>query len=251
MKKKIFVLVVAVLMFAMMLTGCIRNDIGVKMNRDGSGSISVTIGIAKDVYQELLQLGADPLDGKTPTEYTYEDITYVAYTEEKKYDSYEDMEKALLEMTYDTEAVEDAQQALDADLNGETEDAVSTNDGEFTIPKADNHIFSSVNMDKNGGIFYTSYTFNAVMNPQSNTGLDYDMNEVFKIMFTVEMPEKITQAKGGKVDGNKITFDIADVTERQELAAACESNNTGVVIGIVIGLVVLVAGLFCYVKFKK
>ena len=89
------------------------------------------------------------------------------------------------------------------------------------------------------------------MNPQSNDGLDYDMNEAFKVTLTVEMPEEITQSKGGKVDGNKITFDIADVTESQEFAATCDSNNTGVVIGIVIGLVLLVGGLFCFVKFKK
>lgn len=251
MKKKIFVLVVAVLMLAMMFTGCIKNDIGVKMNKDGSGSIAMTIGIAKDVYQELLQLGTDPFEGETPAEYTYEGITYVTYTEEKKYDSYGDMEQALLEMTYDTDLVEEVQGALDTDADDSTENIVNTGEDEYTVPKTDNHIFSSVNMDKNGGIFYTSYTFNAVMNPQSNTGIDYDMNEMFKVTFTVEMPEKITQTKGGKVEGNKVTLDIADVTERQELAAACEANNTGIVLGIVIGLAVLVAGLICYLKFKK
>ena len=45
MKKKIFALVMAVMMLALMLTGCIQNDIGVKMNKDGTGSISATIGI--------------------------------------------------------------------------------------------------------------------------------------------------------------------------------------------------------------
>ena len=89
------------------------------------------------------------------------------------------------------------------------------------------------------------------MNPQNNTGLDYNMNDVFKITLTVEMPGEITQFKNGKAEGNKITFDIADITESQEFAATCESNNTGVVIGIVVGLVVLVAGLFCFIKFKK
>jgi LPXTG-motif cell wall-anchored protein len=44
---------------------------------------------------------------------------------------------------------------------------------------------------------------------------------------------------------------MADITESQELAATCEENNTGVVIGIVIGLVVLVGGLFFLFKSKK
>ena len=75
MKKKIFALVMAVMMLAMMLTGCIQNDIGVKMNKDGTGSISATIGIEKDFYQNLKQMGSDPFEGKTTTEYTYEDAT--------------------------------------------------------------------------------------------------------------------------------------------------------------------------------
>lgn len=259
MKKKIFALVMAVMMLAMMLTGCIQNDIGVKMNKDGTGSVSATIGIEKDFYQNLKQMSSDPFEGKTTTEHTYEDTTYVAYTEVKEYSSYEEMEKALLEMTYDTELIEDAQQAQDAEMNEDSEnfdgngnDAIVLPDYEEPeAPAKDNHIFSSVNIEKNSGIFYSSYTFNAVMNPQSNDGLDYDMNEAFKVTLTVEMPEEITQSKGGKVEGNKITFDIADVTESQEFAATCESNNTGVVIGIVIGLVVIVAGIFCFIKFKK
>ena len=258
MKKKIFALVMTVMMLAMMLTGCIQNDIGVKMNKNGTGSISATIGIEKDFYQNLKQMGSDPFEGKTTTEYTYEDTTYVAYTEVKEYSSYEEMEKALLEMTYDTELIEDAQDAQDAEMNdddedfdGNGEDVIVIPDTEPEVPEKDNHIFSSVNIEKNSGIFYSSYTFNAVMNPQSNDGLDYDMNDAFKVTLTVEMPEEITQSKGGKVEGNKITFDIADVTESQEFAATCESNNTGVVIGIVIGLVVIVAGIFCFIKFKK
>ena len=248
----------AVAMLAMMLTGCIQNDIGVKMNKDGTGSISATIGIEKDFYQNLKQMGSDPFEGKTTTEYTYEDTTYVAYTEVKEYSSYEEMEKALLEMTYDTELIEDAQQSQDDEMNVENEDFDGNGEDIIVIPntepaatETDNRIFSSVNIEKNSGIFYSSYTFNAVMNPQSNDGLDYDMNDAFKVTLTVEMPDEITQSKGGKVEGNKITFDIADVTESQEFAATCETNNTGVVIGIVVGLVVIVAGIFCLIKFKK
>ena len=258
MKKKIFALVMAVMMLALMLTGCIQNDIGVKMNKDGTGSISATIGIEKDFYQNLKQMGSDPFEGKTTTEYTYEDTTYVAYTEVKEYSSYEEMEKALLEMTYDTELIEDAQQSQDDEMNVENEDFDGNSEDIIVIPntepaatETDNRIFSSVNIEKNSGIFYSSYTFNAVMNPQSNDGLDYDMNDAFKVTLTVEMPDEITQSKGGKVEGNKITFDIADVTESQELAATCVTNNTGVVIGIVVGLVVIVSGIFCLIKFKK
>ena len=53
------------------------------------------------------------------------------------------------------------------------------------------------------------------------------------------MPEKISQSQGGVVDGNKIVFDITDVSEGGELAAFCEANNTGLIIGIIAVFVVI------------
>ena len=120
-----------------------------------------------------------------------------------------------------------------------------------TTSAQDNHIFSSVNIEKNSGIFYSFYTFAAVLNPQNGDSLDYDLNETFKVTLTVEMPTEITGAKGGTVEGNKVIFDIADITTTQELAATCEENNTGLVIGIVIGLVILAGGLVFLFKHKK
>lgn len=261
MKKKVFALLMSTIMLLSLLTGCIHQDMGVKMNKDGTGSITTTLGIEKDFYEQLKSMGSDPFEGKTVSEYQYDGSTYVSYAETKEYSSYEEMEKALLEMTYETEMLEDAQ---GTEVEGEHSVEEESNDiFDITIeegkedapapttPAQDNHIFSSVNIEKNGGIFYSSYTFAAVLNPQNGDGLDYDLNETFKVTLTVEMPTEITGAKGGTVEGNKVVFDIADITATQELAATCEENNTGLVIGIVIGLVVLVAGAVCLIKFKK
>ena len=266
MKKKVFSLVLCTVMLLCVLTGCIHQDMGVKMNKDGTGSVTTTLGIDKEFYEQLKSMGSDPFEGKTVTEYQYDGSTYVACAETKQYSSYEEMEKALLDMTYETEMIEDAQNAEIEDEPVEKEDGnidevfdVVIDDEEevkaetptTTTPAQDNHIFSSVNIEKNSGIFYSSYTFAAVLNPQNGDGLDYDLNETFKVTLTVEMPTEITGAKGGTVEGNKVIFDIADITESQELAATCEENNTGVVIGIVIGLVVLVAGMVFLFKSKK
>ena len=266
MKKKVFSLVLCTIMLLCVLTGCIHQDMGVKMNKDGTGSVTTTLGIEKEFYEQLKSMGSDPLEGKTVTEYLCDGSTYVAYAETKQYSSYEEMEKALLEMTYETEMIEDAQNAETEDEPVEKEDGnidevfdVVIDDEEevkaetpaTTTPAQDNHIFSSVNIEKNSGIFYSSYTFSAVLNPQNGEGLDYDLNDTFKVTLSVEMPAEITSAKGGTVEGNKVIFDIADITESQELAATCEENNTGVVIGIVIGLVVLVAGMVFLLKSKK
>ena len=258
MKKKVFALLMSTIMLLSLLTGCIHQDMGVKMNKDGTGSITTTLGIEKDFYEQLKSMGSDPFEGKTVSEYQYDGSTYVSYAETKEYSSYEEMEKALLEMTYETEMLEDAQGTEVEDepsVEEESNDIFDiTNEQEkedAPAPAQDNHIFSSVNIEKNGGIFYSSYTFAAVLNPQNGDGLDYDLNETFKVTLTVEMPTEITGAKGGTVEGNKVVFDIADITATQELAATCEENNTGLVIGIVIGLVVLVAGAVCLIKFKK
>ena len=258
MKKKIFALLMSTIMLLSLLTGCIHQDMGVKMNKDGTGSITTTLGIEKDFYEQLKSMGSDPFEGKTVSEYQYDGSTYVSYAETKEYSSYEEMEKALLEMTYETEMLEDAQgtevedeHSVEEESNDIFDIAIEEEKENAPAPAQDNHIFSSVNIEKNGGIFYSSYTFAAVLNPQNGDGLDYDLNETFKVTLTVEMPTEITGAKGGTVEGNKVVFDIADITATQELAATCEENNTGLVIGIVIGLVVLVAGAVCLIKFKK
>ena len=235
-----------------LLTGCIHQDMGVKMNRDGTGSITTTLGIEKDFYEQMKAMDSDPFEGKAVTEYQYEGKTYVAYAETKEYGSYEEMEQALLAMTYETEMLEDAQ---NPETENTAEDVVVVIDddaeSQVPVPATDDRIFSSVNIEKNSGIFYSSYTFNVMLNPQSGNGLDYDVNDVFKVTLSVEMPGEITSTKGGKIEGNKVIFDIADITERQEMAATCEENNTGVVIGIAIGLILLAVCAFCLIKCKK
>lgn len=223
MKKTLAILLSAVMMIVM-LTGCIHQDMGVKMNKDGTGSITTTLGIEKDFYDQLVSMGSDPFEGKTTTKYEYDGSTYVSYAESKEYSSYEEMEQALLDMTYETELIEDAQ---------------------------DNHIFSSVSIEKDSGIFQSTYTFHAVLNAQSNENPDYDMNDTFKVTLSVEMPCEITDSKGGTAEGNKIVFDVADITESQELSATCEENHSGAVIGITLAIVALVVGLVFLFKSKK
>ena len=249
MKKKAISLLLCTVMLLCMLTGCIHQDTGVKMNSDGTGSVTTRLGIAKDFYEQLKEAGSDPFEGKSVTEYQYDGTTYVSYSETKEYASYADMEKALLAMTYETDIIEDAQNA-EGQPEVQPDEISSAGDMEVT-PAKDNHIFSSVKIDRNRGIFYSSYTFKAVLNPQKAEGEEYDPNEAFKVTLSVEMPGKITDTKGGTPDGNKIVFDIADITESQELAAASEENHNGVVIGMVVGLVVLAGGLFCVVKLKR
>ena len=245
MKKHIMLLMAIVCMFAM-LTGCVQQDIGVAINADGTGTVSATIGIEEDAYEQLVGMGSDIFEGKETSTYEHDGKTYVSYTETKSYENYEDIEKALLEMTYESDVFD----GLNTE-DFETEDAEESAEAAEPAP-----IFKSVSIDKSSGLFYSNYTFKAEMNPQEiSDSEDIEMalpidTDSFRMTFTVTMPSDITQANGATVEGNKAVFEIDDITEAQEFSVVCEQNNVAAVIVIIVVLVI-VLGLFFFLTKRK
>lgn len=245
MKKHIMLLMAIVCMFAM-LTGCVQQDIGVAINADGTGTVSATIGIEEDAYEQLVGMGSDIFEGKETSTYEHDGKTYVSYTETKSYENYEDIEKALLEMTYESDVFD----GLNTE-DFETEDAEESAEAAEPAP-----IFKSVSIDKSSGLFYSNYTFKAEMNPQEiSNSEDIEMDlpidtDSFRMTFTVTMPSDITQANGATVEGNKAVFEIDDITEAQEFSVVCEQNNVVAVIVIIVVLVI-VLGLFFFLTKRK
>jgi len=245
MKKHIMLLMAIVCMFAM-LTGCVQQDIGVAINADGTGTVSATIGIEEDAYEQLVGMGSDIFEGKETSTYEHDGKTYVSYTETKSYENYEDIEKALLEMTYESDVFD----GLNTE-DFETEDAEESAEAAEPAP-----IFKSVSIDKSSGLFYSNYTFKAEMNPQEiadSEDIEMDLpidTDSFRMTFTVTMPSDITQANGATVEGNKAVFEIDDITEAQEFSVICEQNNVVAVIVIIVVLVI-VLGLFFFLTKRK
>ena len=245
MKKHITLLMAIVCMFAL-LTGCVQQDIGVAINADGTGTVSATIGIEEDAYEQLVGMGSDIFEGKETSTYEHDGKTYVSYTETKSYENYEDIEKALLEMTYESDVFD----GLNTE-DFETEDAEESAEAAEPAP-----IFKSVSIDKSSGLFYSNYTFKAEMNPQEiSDSEDIEMDlpidtDSFRMTFTVTMPSDITQANGATVEGNKAVFEIDDITEAQEFSVVCEQNNVAAVIVIIVVLVI-VLGLFFFLTKRK
>ena len=245
--KKTLTLLLAALTLVFALTGCGRSDIGITLNKNGTGSVAASFGIEKTAYEQLKAMGADVFEGKTTTEQKFGDATYVTCTETKEYGSYAEIKNALLELTYNTDKFEE--------LEGGDAEPVS-DPSEYTLyapekEKKDDHIFASVDLDRSSGIFYSVYTFRATVNPPV-TGEETDASDIdYKVTVTVNMPDRITQSKSGTIDGNTITFDLSDITAPTEIAAVSELNHYGVVLGICGGLVVIVAALFIFVKRKK
>ena len=245
MKKHIMLLMAIVCMFAL-LTGCVQQDIGVAINADGTGTVSATIGIEEDAYEQLVGMGSDIFEGKETSTYEHDGKTYVSYTETKSYENYEDIEKALLEMTYESDVFD----GLNTE-DFETEDAEESAEAAEPAP-----IFKSVSIDKSSGLFYSNYTFKAEMNPQEiSDSEDIEMDlpidtDSFRMTFTVTMPSDITQANGATIEGNKAVFEIDDITEAQEFSVVCEQNNVVAVIVIIVVLVI-VLGLFFFLTKRK
>lgn len=244
--KKFLTLALSALMLIATLTSCVAEDIGIKLNKDGTGSVALTVGIKEDYFD--MMTGADGnsiFDGKETSEVTIDGEKYIAVTETKEYKSFDEIETALLELTYNTEEYEDA-------VGEPTEEEDGITDSETVIAPTETEvlpIFKSVEIVKNEGLFYTNYTFNAVLNPLPKNA-EYDFNDMMKLSITLEMPEEISQTNGGTVEDKTVTFDIEDLTNETELLASAEANNYVVIVSIVVVLV-LVLALFLFLTKKK
>ena len=238
--KKIMALLLSVITLALCLTGCVYEELGVKLNKDGTGSIETTIGLKKEFVKQLKELGGtDPFTDKETTEAEYDGETYIVFTETKEYKSFEEMEKALIELTFETNGIESAfpsQPVVEvSELSKNTELEL---DSVNTAEKAGSSVFKSVSIRKDG----SSYIFDAVLNPVEGEVEGYDLSEVLKFKISVEMPANVTKYKNGQVDGKKVTFDISDLSEETELYAECKvSSPVPAFIGIGLAIAAVVA----------
>ena len=277
--KRIATLILSALTLLTLLTGCIHEDFGIKLNEDGTGSIAARIGIDKDIYNQALGMGADLFTDseEEPTEYEYKGKTYVAVTETTEYASFDELKQALLDLTYETnelaelsdleaagEPVEEEAEALVAEVIDLTEDNVEdtadeTEDGEPAEDTAaegettavDNHIFKEVLIEKKSGLISESYVFSAKMNAvPDDPNAETPLSSAFLVTITVEMPNDISNAsENATVEGNKATFEISDLTVENEFAVEASHTNTTLIVSLVAVLVLLVVGLLLFGKF--
>lgn len=225
--KKIIAIILSTLTLLFCLSGCVYENINVKLNKNGSGSIGVSIGIEKEFYNNNLK-DSGVFDGKETTEIEYEDKTYVTFTDTKEYETFEQIEDALKDMTY---IPDDYSRYFDiAEIENELSESDDEADGSAS-KAADSHIFKSVEIKKDGSV----YVFNAVLNKVEGEYKGYELSECFTFGVTVEMPTKVAAYKNGKVDGRKVTFDLSKPDKEIELYAECTvASKVPAIIGIVL-----------------
>ncbi len=252
--KKFFAIILATVTLALCLTGCVYEDLNVKLNKDGTGSIAATVGLKKDFVDQMMD-GQNPFEGKETQEIEVDGDKYIAYTETKEYASFEEIEKALADMTYETGDFGDMSEPVENELEDVSTEPADSEDsaGDFFLTdpvdetpavSKDDHIFKSVEITKDG----SRYVFDAVLNKVEGQIQGYDMSDVFKVSISVEMPAKISAYKNGTVDGKKITFDLSDMSEELELYAECKTAS---VVPVIICGVLVVASIVAFIVIRK
>ena len=212
-------MLLAALCLAVLLTGCVRTELGVTLNKDGTGVIMTTVAVEEDAYNMMKQSGTDPFEGRETQKVTYDDTAYVSCSEATERLPYEDLETRLKAFRLDNQ--------------------------DETSPL----LFQDVALEKNSGLFYSSFSFRAKTAAQVGTDESgQEVDEKFKFFVTVTMPGNITQVKGGVVEGNTVTFEIEDLTQENELAVYADSNNIGVIIGIILAMAVVLGAAFIILR---
>ena len=207
MKKRMTAILLSVLCLSVLLTGCVRTELGVALHKDGTGIITTAVAIEESAYSMMKQNGSDPFEGRETQKATYDDTSYISCSEATEKLSYEELENQL--------------KAVRLDASDETSPL----------------LFQDVSIDKNGGLFYNSFSFQAKTAAQENTDESgQSVNDTYKFFITVTMPGSITQTKGGTAEGNTVTFAIEDLTQENDLMVYADANNVWVIVGIIAAL---------------
>lgn len=210
--KRVVNLICLVLVLGVLLSGCSKANLGVDVLADGGGTIRTEILIEKSVYEKAIE-GGKRIEGvglleKSDTLVDVDGVLYVMLAETNSYGTYEDMEKALLEMKH-----------LAAYING-----VKVGGSPLTVgapPESPSAVslglFSGVELTKTDGEVGTQYEFKATINAQKLEG--YNINEAVKFRFDISLPVGISESLGGVVNGNTLTCFISDLTVETEIQA--------------------------------
>lgn len=212
-KKKLFVLLISLFLLA----GCVKANIGVKVNENGSVDASVLMGIDKGVYGMIEGTSDDPIaEMKTDLEdegfkiEDYESDKYIGIKAKKTFKNIDDFSL----------------------------DSAAATDSPFDLK-----------IDK--GLFSTKYTVNGSFENENGevSAEEQAMYNQFDLTFTLELPGKIGEHNAKKVEGNKLTWDLSMNNTTEIKAESTKTNMVTAVIGVVL-LIIIVIGIG-YVIFTK
>lgn len=228
MRKRIVLAFAGVLLLAALLTGCVRTELGITLNSDGSGSVGTSVMISKQLH-DMIKHDGDPFEGKITFTEQIDGEDYVGFRETENYNSAEELSSALLSLRFGDD---------DSD-----------------------NIFKAVEIRKDG----SNLIFSADINAQEPDAADddyedyisfggYDPNEMFKVSVTVTMPGEVKSHTNGTLDGRTVTWAVQDLTTSNTIEIVSESgtaNNTVTIVFIILAALVVLLIILLIIKVKR
>ncbi|MCP3032285.1 hypothetical protein LF817_13135 [Halobacillus sp. A1] len=230
---RVKIMIGAVLVLA--LAGCVQGDFGVKINKDGSGVHTITLGIEESVFEqfggsegETIDSTNDDLEAQGYTVENYNEDGYVGFRATKEFEEVSDMQ-----LVPDTEGLSEA--GIDA-------------------PADDSSVVNSpVDLKMEEGLFTDTYLFEGEMDLSNSAGLggmEQMLASQMDMTFTLELPIRPSDHNADEADGRVLTWDV-DLTGTNNIMVEAKAPNiTNIIVASVVVLVV-VAGLMFFVRRRK
>lgn len=197
-KTRIVSVILSLVLMCSLLTGCVGNVSKVTLNKDGSGTITMSAGFTKEVLDMMSSMG-EPTEGSTDIEdmkpFTYNGVTYYGETGTVPFNSVEEFNRLI------NESEEDDPTNVD---NG-TFELIKNSDGSLALK-----LYATVE---------TGDTTVMEENATTQMGMTEEKLEMLMsqmaVVFEIDFPANVYQINGGidgvKIEGKKLTLDFIEM----------------------------------------
>ena len=234
-KSRIFILWVTAMIATIGLTGCVKAEISVDVKQNGSGTLSMAIGITQQAKALASNQGSDPI---------------------------QEMKKAFAESTGEAQDVK-VTTWIDGDYEWAKAEKEFANLDEINNAFTENKAFNKFFLARNRSLFRDEFMIDAEFAPLdggSAAGNDFgvDPSTVIQLSFSLRLPGKIIETNGlrDKNDPNRIVWDVESKQAVSIKARSMSWNwiNIFIIAGLLLlfGIVALGGvGYFVYARSKK
>ncbi|WP_431802477.1 LppM family (lipo)protein [Halobacillus andaensis] len=227
MNRKI-IMVMAVLVLS--ITGCVKGDFAVKINKDGSGVNTITVGVEESTLGQfgggdgLLEDTSADLETQGYTVESLDEEGYIGVRATKEFEDAGEMDFIPETDTLDQEAVDTSAAEDDIDLNVE--------EGFFSDTY---HLEGTVDL---------SGTFDL-------GGVEEMIASQMDLTFTLGLPIKAADHNADEEDGRMLTWAINPTGSNDIMVEANVPNVRNIIIVGGLALLLIGAGVFLFLRKKK
>ncbi len=226
--KKAWILITAGLLI--LLTACVQGDVGVKINKDGSGTSTITLGIEESTYEQFSQR-AETMLSSVNEELEAQGYTVESYTEE----GYKGFKA-----TQSFENVRDMQVIPSMGAVSETGAGGSMSNVPLDVSVED-------------GFFTKTYRVEGELDLE-NSGLLGGMQQLVSnqldLTFTLDLPISPKDHNADEVNGNVLTWNIKTAGTTELMVEAAVPNIRNIILTAA-GVLLLGVMLFFVIRKRR